>query len=824
MSTNSESLSGDQVVVDLTGSDTVVCFVTSLALACILITHGRKKYVKHMVDSQTITLKRIESIRIHDHLFGMYSIVPIIIMIQSPSYFNRYEYVMLLTWSLCCQFAFLFWLQSIEFTIFTNSNPIVNESVEMFNVIPWYSFNNRACTVIPLCKFDRNDVLSFLWLGCCIPISGAVIYCMYISKYDFVSDNYCIYYWDNMMFTISFIFSSTIICLHLLSVGCQYGIRGVLTCGCTRDGALSCRKFCASYWFGLCLFCFFSVSFIFGESGWLVYFGVVSLVYLMALRVVAKDNGNSVVKCGNGSDKCCPCAKKGWCVCTSKEIYTILCLSILFLSSIPFSFGLWESLFNQNIYLYYAALTPSFASFLLLWFVIQSWIVIFVLKYLCDQCYCLKKKQNKCLSCIVWLWLIGLLPFSFFREFDSDVYVPLAMVRSQYPAAGYLTVLYVIQSMILYLNVKELRKFVPIFVSIFLSILDLTTDIALIIQWYENNDLGWCVLLGVILIFSQIISTSKWSTNDNKNILKSRYIQKTNDMNKFDYFMSIIGLGRPWMGSKAIATNLALKIELTGMKMNEIQFESMPSVCLQLYVILTQYYLSNKSINYTVASIVSLCVTVLSMTFSIWIIFKSNVNNYKYIKQGRDGHVTNNNHSQTPNAGATSIELTVQDMSNATGIKSDNVSRLSPKSQVTGTQNNNYNYNDSIEMKDNEYSSFFQFIVFSYLFCDFYCRGFQLVLICFVNKIVIQQKHVNLTTILSSIAMTSTILISYMLFDVVSLKIIRNKKYRINSYFSMEILQLAVVSFMSNVINLFCSIPLKTIVQKMMQKSMICCF
>ena len=511
-------------------------------------------------------------------------------------------------------------------------------------------------------------------------------------------------------------------------------------------------------------------------------------------------------------------SSKKWCVCASNQRWSIVCLSIFYLLSFTNPIYLLNSVPVNDFIItlvytvYCLGFIPSLTSYLLLWFVIQSWTVVFVLKYTLDKCYCVQKNQNKLLSCIVWFWLIGLLPFGLAPQFESlsDVYVPLTTLPEQSAAIGYFMTLCVIQFVILYLNVKELKKFVPTFVSIFLSILDLSTDIALIVQWYTNDDFAWCILLGTILIFSQIISTFKWSTNDNKNILQSIYIQRSNVMTKFDYFMSIIGLGRSWMGSKSIATNFALKNELTGMKINEIQFESMPSVCLQLYVILTQYYISNKSINYTVASIVSLCVSALSMTFSIWLVFKSNVKNYKYTKQGqgaRDG-------DHTVTSDLQGIELTI-----ATPSKSQDRYPSSPKSiQSISSRSRSsprgITVNHNTEMTGYEYSSFFQCIVFGYVFCDFYCRGFQLVLIFFVNKMALQHNAVSSINVLTIISMTSVMVTVYVVYDIASLRMIRNQKHKINGWVSMEMLQLTFVSLLSNVVNLLFTLPLKTIVQK----------
>lgn len=264
-----EGLSGDEVVIDLTGIDTIACLTISQAIAYLLIRHGKRKYLKQTKHSKNITEDGIQSIKIHDDLFTIYALMPI--AISNHLLFPYYSSLGMLTWLLCCQFALLFWLQSMEFNVPTplnSSNPVASANINinsnapativMFSMIPWYSIGNSKCGLIPLCKFNEDDLCSYLWLCCCIPSSGAVVYCMSFSGFDFVSEsNLAIGNFSNIMFCMSCILSFTILILHLLC--CQCGIKGIFTCDCNK--LFTCRKFCALYWFGLCFFCFFYVTY-----------------------------------------------------------------------------------------------------------------------------------------------------------------------------------------------------------------------------------------------------------------------------------------------------------------------------------------------------------------------------------------------------------------------------------------------------------------------------------------------------------------------------------------------------------------------------------
>ena len=86
-----EGLSGDEVVIDLTGIDTIACLTISQAIAYLLIRHGKRKYLKQTKHSKNITEDGIQSIKIHDDLFTIYALMPIAISnhLLFPYYSSR---------------------------------------------------------------------------------------------------------------------------------------------------------------------------------------------------------------------------------------------------------------------------------------------------------------------------------------------------------------------------------------------------------------------------------------------------------------------------------------------------------------------------------------------------------------------------------------------------------------------------------------------------------------------------------------------------------------------------------------------------------------
>ena len=196
----------------------------------------------------------------------------------------------------------------------------------------------------------------------------------------------------------------------------------------------------------------------------------------------------------------------------------------------------------------------------------------------------------------------------------------------------------------------KLNEFVLINISIFLYLLDLTTDWNLIIQWILSKNYIWACAQLVIIISTQIISTN--NIGHKSRILKLNLnLINANSISTFDKIMTLIGLGRAWMGCKTIIDKNLYYEEYSSMKIDEIEYESIPTVALQLYVALANYYLfDNKQ---SLSLVASIAITLVSMTFSIWKVFYNNAQNYKFSKN----RISSKNSKQTM-----SIDTSISDI------------------------------------------------------------------------------------------------------------------------------------------------------------------
>ena len=181
-----------------------------------------------------------------------------------------------------------------------------------------------------------------------------------------------------------------------------------------------------------------------------------------------------------------------------------------------------------------------------------------------------------------------------------------------------------------------------------LQLLDATTDYNLTIQWLFYNNGGnqteryiWATIQLIILLSSQIISMYKMGNVDNiqnnyndhhKHFDNTDIVHvNQNIISKFDKFMAFIGLGRAWIGSKLISKRETYYPEYSNLKIYELCLESVPSVVLQLYIALVQSFIisnnrnNNKSMVSSLTLMASIIITLLSISFSIWRVFASNV-------------------------------------------------------------------------------------------------------------------------------------------------------------------------------------------------------
>ena len=288
-------------------------------------------------------------------------------------------------------------------------------------------------------------------------------------------------------------------------------------------------------------------------------------------------------------------------------------------------------------------------------------------------------------------------------------------------------------------NEKDLRMIITIF-SMFLQLLDAATDYNLVYQWifvynYQNKEnLIWgSVQLG-ILIFSQIISSVKMGNVDNIYVDGSK---KNNSLttasttspsakpSKCDQFMTVVGLGRAWMGSKLISNRRAFYLEYSNLKIYEICFESIPSVILQLYVALTEVFIISNQESNTKSSLTllaSIIITIGSMSFSIWRVFASNAARHNRSMKTKI-HVPDVQQNETRQS-VTSLELIVPSPSMVastncgTQLKSmelhvssnsiqNMIGGIASKDELNNTINNiNQNINDSVDINHKEVDNF----------------------------------------------------------------------------------------------------------------------
>ena len=88
--------------------------------------------------------------------------------------------------------------------------------------------------------------------------------------------------------------------------------------------------------------------------------------------------------------------------------------------------------------------------------------------------------------------------------------------------------------------------------SLFLGLLDVTTDLNLIVQWLISEEYFWFSVQLFIIVGAQVIGMLNLG---DKEKLLNKYFVPLSDKNigKWDRIMTFLGLGRAWMGSNAIS-------------------------------------------------------------------------------------------------------------------------------------------------------------------------------------------------------------------------------------------------------------------------------
>ena len=124
---------------------------------------------------------------------------------------------------------------------------------------------------------------------------------------------------------------------------------------------------------------------------------------------------------------------------------------------------------------------------------------------------------------------------------------------------------------------------------------------------------------------SQIFATMKMGNIDNIQNNTCYKLKTTQSIKKIDHFMTLIGFGRVWMGCKSIYKHQLFYEEYFNLKLYQLCFDGLPTMCLQLYIALV----SETS---SLALVASIAITFASITFTIFRIFHKNSAKHSFNK------------------------------------------------------------------------------------------------------------------------------------------------------------------------------------------------
>ena len=178
------------------------------------------------------------------------------------------------------------------------------------------------------------------------------------------------------------------------------------------------------------------------------------------------------------------------------------------------------------------------------------------------------------------------------------VLTPMAMITLVYSVSKYFT---------------QFKK-ISMILSIFLQLLDYTTTSNLVFVWYFDGSYVWATVQLIILIASQIYTCQKMCNVDNIQNDTWYSNMTVQSITNFDRFMTLIGFGRVWMGCKSIYQYDTFSHEYFNLKLYQMGLESLPSLCLQLYIGLV----SDMS---SLTLFASILISFVSLSFSIFRIF-----------------------------------------------------------------------------------------------------------------------------------------------------------------------------------------------------------
>ena len=178
-------------------------------------------------------------------------------------------------------------------------------------------------------------------------------------------------------------------------------------------------------------------------------------------------------------------------------------------------------------------------------------------------------------------------------------------------------------------------------------LIDYTTNLNLIVVWYFDPDRYnyiWASLQLIILVSSQILASKKMGNADNIQSIAFYNEETTQSIGRFDRFITLFGFGRVCMGCKSIYNYEIFYPEYFNLKLYQLCFDGLPTMCLQLYIALA----SKTS---SLPLIASITITFASLLYSIFRIFHKNAKEYSFEKtitykvDVNDCNIDNNNNN-----------------------------------------------------------------------------------------------------------------------------------------------------------------------------------
>ena len=284
------------------------------------------------------------------------------------------------------------------------------------------------------------------------------------------------------------------------------------------------------------------------------------------------------------------------------------------------------------------------------------------------------------------------------------------------------------------------------------------------------------------------------------------------------------------------------------MKLYEIEYESIPSVVLQLYVILVTYSFSSKQDEDQLLTLMaSIGVTVISVSYSIFKLFDKNAKHYKYSRQSTKSLIqltmpqfeTLAKSADSMLMGARGLQLTDANAANAVSIPSETPSHgkwdksldlmgsidsnvsvdkaftYSPSMKSVSSVGSVYPIHSSVEK---EYSLLFRFVIYLFLVSDFYCRVLPLTYFWYVIRIEwryfeynnFDTNSWNFAILIILISVHLVMIVSLIIYETFIVEWMRKPGFKQTNHVKRHIF----VSIFSSIVNLLLVLPLRRFVQK----------